>query len=84
MDSKKVNLLNDDELDNVSGGRASNESWKCPRCNQIIFNTRHMFQIKIDEHKKWHEEIDKQRNPNSVNEDDENWRLTMPDPVNGK
>ena len=34
--------------------------------------------------KKWHEEIDKLRNPNSVNEDDENWRLIMPDPVNGK
>ena len=31
MDSKKVNLLNDEELDDVAGGRASNESWTCPR-----------------------------------------------------
>ena len=84
MDSKKVNLLNDDELDTVSGGRASNESWTCPRCGQIVFCTKHLFYSKIEEHQRWHEEIDRLKNPNSVNEDDENWRLIMPDPVNGK
>ena len=84
MDSKKVNLLNDDELDTVSSGRASNEYWECPRCGQLVFCTKHLFSSKIKEHQRWHEEIDKQRNPNSGNEDDENWRLIMPDPVNGK
>jgi hypothetical protein len=43
-----------------------------------------LFYSKIEEHQRWHEEIDKLRNPNSVNEDDENWRLIMSDPVNGK
>ena len=46
MKDRKDNLLNDEELDDVAGGRASNEYWTCPRCGQIIFNTRHMFEIK--------------------------------------
>ena len=84
MDSKKVNLLNDEELDDVAGGRASNEYWECPRCGQLVFCTKHSFDSKIREHQRWHAEIDKARNPNYGNEDDENWRLIMPDPVNGK
>ena len=82
MKDRKDNLLNDEELDDVAGGRASNEYWECPRCGQIVTNTKHSFQSKIQEHQRWHEEIDRLRNPNSGNEDDENWRLIMPDPVN--
>ena len=84
MKDRKDNLLNEEELDDVAGGRASNESWTCPRCGQMVFATKFGFDSKIKEHQRWHAEIDKQRNPNSVNEDDENWRLIMPDPVNGK
>ena len=84
MKDRKDNLLNDEELDDVAGGRASNEYWTCPRCGQIVFCTKHLFYSKIEEHQRWHEEIDRLRNPNSENEDDENWRLIMPDPVNGK
>lgn len=84
MKDRKDNLLNDEELDDVAGVRASNESWTCPRCGQMIFCAKYSFDSKIKEHQKWHADIDKSRNPNSENEDDENWRLIMPDPVNGK
>ena len=43
MKDRKDNLLNDEELDDAAGGRASNEYWTCPRCGQIIFNTRHQI-----------------------------------------
>ena len=81
---KKISMLDENELKDINGGRASNEYWTCPRCGQIVFCTKHLFYSKIEEHQRWHEEIDRLRNPNSENEDDENWRLIMPDPVNGK
>lgn len=47
MKDRKDNLLNDEELDDVAGGRASNESWTCPRCGQMIFCTKYSFDSKI-------------------------------------
>ncbi len=49
--------MSEDELDNVASGRASNEIWICPECGRLITFTRHMFQRRIDEHIRYHEEI---------------------------
>ena len=48
MKDRKDNLLNDEEIDDVAGGRASNEYWTCPRCGQIVFCTKHLFYSKIE------------------------------------
>ena len=47
---KKINVVNEDKLEEVAGGRAYNEKWVCPQCGYVIYLTHRNANFEISDH----------------------------------
>ena len=51
---KKINIVNDDELEEVAGGAARYEEWICPECGFLIIKSHYNIAFAIPEHLRTH------------------------------
>lgn len=51
---KKINMIDNDKLEEVAGGRAYNEEWVCPDCGYVIYLTHYNANFKVREHMETH------------------------------
>lgn len=47
---KKINIVDENELKDVAGGRAYNEEWVCPKCGYVIYLTHYNANFAVSDH----------------------------------